>query len=154
MKKREKVNFSRLPFTKKDKKGTILVENIIFIILNMIFLIVLILFLVRQGSGAIVLEETYAKQIAMIADASQPIMLIKMDMSKGKEISDNNKIDFNKIISIDGNIVSVRLSGDEGYEYAFFNDVDVGHYPEIDDITGEYTGMYIFTINKKVEVAE
>lgn len=148
MKKREKVNFSRLLFMKKDKKGTILVENIIFIILNMIFLIVLILFLVRQGSGIIVLEETYAKQIAMVVDASQPVMLIKMDMEKGLKIAEDNGINFNDIISINGNIVNVDLDGNGGYDYAFFNDVDAKAYADTDDKT-----KYIITINKKSEVS-
>jgi len=132
------------------KKGTILVENIIFIILNLLFLTVLVLFLVKQGSGAIVLEQAYSKQIAMLADSAKPIMLIKMDMDKGKTIAEKNGINFNDVVKIDGNIVTVKLSEKGGYSYAFFNDVDVGHYAEKDDKTGKYTGIYILTINKKV----
>ena len=128
------------------KKGTILVENVVFIILNLLFLSVLVLFLVNQGSGAIVLEQTYAKQIAMLVDSAQPVMLIKIDMAKGKKLAEKKGIDFNNVVSIDGNIVTVKLSEGKGYTYAFFNDVDVGHYAEVDE------GMYILTINKKEEV--
>jgi hypothetical protein len=130
------------------KRGTILVENIIFIILNLIFLAILVLFLIEQGSGAIVLEQAYSKQIAMLVDSAKPVMLIKMDMEKGEGIAEKNGIDFNDIVKIDGNIVRVKLSKDGGYSYAFFNDVDVSSYADRDN-EGKYTGMYVFTINKK-----
>ncbi len=38
------------------KRGAILVENVVFLILNLLFLSILVLFLVKQGSGATVLE--------------------------------------------------------------------------------------------------
>jgi hypothetical protein len=133
---------------KRFKKGTILVENIIFIILNLLFLTVLVLFLVNQGSGALVLEQSYSKQIAMIADSAKPVMLIKMDMEKGKNIAEKNKIDFGSIVQIDKNIVQVKLSANKGYTYAFFNNVDISAYAERDD-KNQYTGLYIITINKK-----
>jgi len=134
------------------KKGTILIENVVFIILNLLFLSVLVLFLVNQGSGAIVLEQTYAKQIAMLVDSAQPVMLIKIDMAKGKKLAEKNGIDFNNVVSISGNIVTVKLSEGKGYTYAFFNDVDVSAYADEDD-KGDDTGLYVLTINKKEEVA-
>ena len=130
------------------KRGTILVENVIFIILNLLFLSVLVLFLVKQGSGAIVLEQTYSKQIAMVADSAKPVMLIKMDMEKGKKIAEENGIGFNEVVKIDGNTVTVKLTEKGGYSYAFFNDVEVSSYADKDE-KGDYTGMYVFTINKK-----
>jgi hypothetical protein len=130
------------------KKGTILVENIIFIILNLLFLSVLVLFLIKQGSGAIVFEQAYSKQIAMLVDSAKPIMLIKIDMEKGKNLAGNNGINFNDVVKIDGNIVTVKLSEKGGYSYAFFNDVDVSSYADRDE-KGKYTGMYVLTINKK-----
>jgi preprotein translocase subunit YajC len=135
-----------------NKKGTtILVENIIFIILNLIFLAVLILFLLRQGSGAIVLEETYSKNIAMLADSAQPVMLLKVNMEKGEKIAKDNGIDFNEVVKITENKVEVKLSENGGYTYAFFNDVDVMAYAERDD-KNEYTGMYILTINVRTGI--
>jgi len=131
------------------KRGTILVENIIFIILNLIFLTVLILFLIKQGSGAIVLEQAYSKQIAMLADSAKPVMLIKMDMDKGKTIAENNGIDFNDVVKINGNVVRVKLTEKGGYSYAFFNDVDVSVYPDRAE-NGDYTGLYVIIVNKKV----
>jgi hypothetical protein len=130
------------------KKGTILVENVIYIILNGVFLFALALFLIKQGSGAIVLEQAYSKEIALIIDSANPVMLIKIDMSKGQEIAKDNEIDFKEIVKVEGNIVSVKLTGAGGYNYAFFNDVDVKAYPEV-NAQNEYTGMYILTINEK-----
>ncbi|MFH1503545.1 MAG: hypothetical protein ABIE36_02720 [Candidatus Diapherotrites archaeon] len=130
------------------KKGTILIENVVFIILNLIFLSVLVLFLLRQGSGAIVLEQIYAKEIAMIGDSAKPVMMIKIDMSKGKKLVDGNGVDFSKIVKINENIVEVKLTSKGGYRYAFFNNIDLTAYAERDD-KNEYTGMYVLTINEK-----
>ena len=130
------------------KKGEILVENVIFIILNLIFLSILILFLVKQSSSAIVLEQIYSKEIAMIADSARSIMVIKIDMSKAQKIAEDNGMDFSEVVKIYGNIVRVKLSSKGSYDYAFFNDVIMDAYPEINS-RNEYTGRYILTINKK-----
>jgi hypothetical protein len=130
------------------KKGTILVENIVFIILNLLFLSILVLFLVRQGSGAILLEQTYSKQIAMVIDSAKPDMIIKMDMYKGKKLAEKNGLDFNDAVKIEENTVIVKLSKKGGYSYSFFNDVDVSPYAAKDD-KEEYTGMYVFEVHEK-----
>lgn len=130
------------------KRGTILVENIVFIILNLLFLTVLILFLVKQGTGAVVLEQTYSKQIAMVIDSAKPGMIIKMDMEKGKNLAEGNGIDFSNVVKITGNTVIVKLSENGGYTYSFFNDVSVTPSALKDD-KGKYTGLYMFTINEK-----
>lgn len=126
------------------KRGTILVENIIFIVLNLVFLTILIIFIAKQGSGAIVLEQSYAKQIALLVDSAKPVMIIKLNMDKAQKLADKNEMDFKDVVKINDNIVTVKLSDRGGYSYSFFNDVDVGvPYPE-----GE---NYIFTISEKVE---
>jgi len=133
-----------------EKKGTILVENVVFIILNLVFISILVLFLLRQGSNGGLLEQIYAKEIAMIADSAKPVMMIKLDMDKGGKIAEKNGINFNEIVKIEGNIVKVQLSENGGYSYAFFNDIDIKPYAETDE-KNEYTGIYIFTINEKDE---
>ena len=132
----------------KNKRGDILVENVIFIVLNIIFVSILILFLFRQGSGAGLLEQTYSKQIALMIDSAKPVMEIKLNMEKTKKIAEENKFDFKDVASITGNVVNVKLSQKGGYEYSFFNDVEVKAFPETDS-KNEYTGVYVFTINKK-----
>ena len=129
-----------------NKRGEILVENVLFIVLNIIFISLLIFFLFKQGSGAILLEQTYSKQIALMIDSAKPTMEIKLNMEKAQKISKENKIDFSEAVSITGNVVKVKLSQKWGYEYSFFNDVEVKAFPERDD-KNEYTGIYIFTIN-------
>lgn len=129
------------------KKGTILVENIVFIILNMLFLSILILFLFKQGSGTLVLEQVYSKEIAMFMDSSISGMEIKFDMEKGKKLAERNGVDFGSSVTITGNFVNVKLGEGKGYTYAFFNDVIASANAEKDN-RGEYTGMYVFRIKE------
>jgi len=120
---------------KGDKKGELLVGNIIFIVLNLMFLTILMLFISQQGSGLIVLEQSYAKQIALVFDSAKPGMDVFLDFEQGFEkIKDVfgedyviNKESIKKFVKIQDNIVTVQLDNDEnrkGYSYAFFNDID------------------------------
>lgn len=127
------------------KRGTILIENVIFIIINLLFLTILILFIAKQGSGSIGLEQAYAKQISLIIDSAKPVSIIELNMNKALEVSEENGIDFEDIVTINKNIVLVKLTEDSGYEYSFFNDVEVNAYP------GTEKGRYIFTINNLLE---
>lgn len=128
----------------KKKKGEILVENIIFIVLNLVFFGILILFLINQGSGAIFLEKFTAKQVALLIDSSAPDMLMKIDFEKQKDLAEKNGIDFGKILEIDNqnNIVVVSLKEKSSYQYHFFNDVEVTAYPD-----GNY---YVFTVKEEI----
>jgi hypothetical protein len=127
----------------KNKKAEILIGNLVFILLNAIFIFVLILFLFKQGEGAIVLEQTYAKQIALLVDSAHPDMLIKIDMEKGYKIAEKNGINFADAVSVHGNVVHVQLNDKSGYSYSFFNDVRLTAYP---DKTQE--GLYVLAIVK------
>ena len=130
----------------RSRNGTILIENLVFLILNVLFLIILILFILRQGDGAILVEQSSAKQIALLIDSAKPGMVIKLNMKKSKEIAEENNIDFEDIVSIEGNIVRVKLSENGGYEYSFFNDVQVNFRPDQDDNYFS-TNDYIFIVN-------
>ena len=107
-----------------NRRGTILVENIIFIILNLIFLTILFLFIARQGQGVIVLEQSYAKEIALIIDSAKPGMTLRLDIKDGLELADKNGIAKKDIVKINGNVVTVKLSKDSGFSYSFFNNVE------------------------------
>jgi len=126
----------------KSKRGTILAENIIFIVLNLIFLTILIIFLFSKMGDAAVLEERYAKQIALIIDSAKPVMEIHLNMEDAIKEASKEKWE-GDIVTIQENIVKVKLREKGGYSYSFFNDVDVTAYP---DINGE---GYILTINEK-----
>ena len=114
------------------KRGTILVENIIFISLNLVFLAIVFLFLFSKMGGAAVLEEKYAKEIALIIDSAKPGMKISLNMKDAVEkASDENYK--GKVVSIQDNIVTVQLKEKGGYSYSFFNDVDFNqlyHYSD------------------------
>ncbi|MDP2673184.1 MAG: hypothetical protein Q8O84_05210 [Nanoarchaeota archaeon] len=126
---------------KKNKKGVILAENIIFIVLNLIFLLILIFFLFSKVGGAAVLEEKYAKQIALMIDSAKPGMEIHLNVKDALEKADSEEFE-GKIIEVVGNIVTVKLREKGGYSYSFFNDVDVSTY--LDDIN---KGEYVITVN-------
>src|SRR3989338_9868259 len=148
IKKRGKTLFTPFNFFTKSEKAEILVENIIFILLNIIFISILIFFLFKQSSGAALLEQTYSKQIALMIDSAKPAMEIKLNMEKAQKIAEKNKIDFKEAVSITGNVVNIKLSQKGWYEYSFFNDLEARAFPETNE-KNEYTGIYIFTINKK-----
>ncbi len=114
----------------RDKRGTILIENVIFIILNLLFIAILVLFLFRQGNGAVVLEQSYAKNIALLIDSSRPVMEMKLNMEDAMKLAEKNRVNREDIVKINGNVVTVKLSEKGGYKYSFFNTVDVTAYPD------------------------
>jgi hypothetical protein len=114
-----------------EKKGQILIENVIFIVLNILFLIILILFLYRQGNGAILLEQSYAKNIALLIDSAKPVMELKLNMEDAITLAQKNGVNREDIVKINGNVVTVKLSTSGGYQYSFFNNVDATGYPDV-----------------------
>jgi len=121
-------------------------ENVVFIILNVLFLTILILFLARQGQGAIVLEQSYAKQIALLIDSAKPGMTIILDMGKAKDLAEKNNLEFKDIVKKTDNVITIRLSASGGYSYSYFNDVDVSLYP--DTSNPEKVNSYVIKINE------
>lgn len=113
----------------KNKKANIITENIIFIILNLIFLSILVLFVFSKAGSAAVLEEKYAKQIALTIDAAKPLMVITLNMEDAfKKMDKNWKQD--DVVVIKENTVTVRLREKGGYSYSFFNAVYVDTFPD------------------------
>ncbi len=122
------------------KKGSILTENVIFIILNLAFLAILLLFVFLKSSPTHVLEETTAKQIALLIDASKPDTEIKLNVKEAIGRAKSNGVEDREAIEIDGNnnLVIVKLSEKSYYDYCFFNDVDVAY-----SIVGDYLEMNV-----------
>jgi len=114
-----------------NTRGTILIENVIFIVLNILFLMILILFLYRQGSGAVVLEQSYAKKIALLIDSAKPVTEMKLDMEEAFVLAEKNGVKPGDIVKINRNVITVQLSDKGGYQYSFFNDVDATAYPDV-----------------------
>jgi len=111
---------------KLSRKGNILTENIIFIVLNLTFIIILMLFLFSKTGETSVLEEKYTKQIALLIDSAEPGMTIDLNMEDAIKAAGEENFPVNEIVRVNGNVVTVRLKEDsEGYSYSFFNDIDV-----------------------------
>lgn len=121
------------------KKGNILTENVIFIILTLVFLVILMLFLTSKSKDVSVLEEKYAKQIALILDLAKPGMEIHVNLNDAlnlakRELGENS---IDNIVSLDNNLVTVKLSKDSGYSYSFFNNINI-EKPYLDKEKGEW----------------
>jgi hypothetical protein len=112
------------------KKANIITENIIFIILNLIFLSILILFVFSKAGSVAVLEEKYAKQIALTIDAAKPLMVITLKMEDVIEKAKKENFDLDDIVMINDNVVTVKLHEKGGYSYSFFNDAKVDAFPD------------------------
>ena len=96
--------------------------------------------------GAAVLEEKYAKQIALIIDSAEPGMIISLNMEDAIKTAEKEGVTPNNIIIIRDNVVTVKLREKEGdplSSYSFFNDVSVNAY------IGQDNKNYFFVINKK-----
>lgn len=130
-----------------NKRGEILVEHVIFIILNLIFLGIMIVFLTNQSSGSIILEEVYSKQIALLIDSSRPGMVMELNMKELYKECKKKNCDFSKIINVSNNHVTVKLTDKGGYNYHFFNNVKVNFYNGQE----ESEGNYFFIISKNEE---
>lgn len=115
----------KLKILSLNKRGNILTENIIFIILNLVFLSILILFLFSKMGSAAVLEEGYAKKIALLMDSAKPGMVISIDMENAIKIAEKEKWPVENMVTIKDNIVTVKLREKGGYSYSFFNDVNL-----------------------------
>ena len=108
----------------KNKKGNILLENIIFITLNVLFIIILATFLFTKTGSAAVLEEKYSKEIALIIDSAEKDMVVFIEMEDAIKRAKKENFPVEEIVTLRDNIVTVKLSEKGGYSYSFFNDID------------------------------
>ena len=110
-----------------NKKGDLLHENLIFIVLNVIFFVMMILFIQMKGSAIHIAEQETAKQIALVIDSAKPGTEIEINLADFFEKADGKGMSREKTIRIDNekNIVVVRGSSDTSYEYSYFNDVNI-----------------------------
>jgi len=84
----------------------------------------------------------------MAIDSAQPMMKITLDMKDAMRKADKYLDgDFDGVVKIKDNVVTVKLREDSGYSYSFFNDVDANAFPNKKN--NGYTGEYIVTVNEK-----
>lgn len=109
-----------------NRRANILTENIIFIILNLVFLAILLVFVFSKTGAGAVLEEKYAKEISLMIDSAKPGMTMELMMKKALEEAEKKNMPLDEVVSIDGNVVTVKLDQDsKGYRYSFFNNASV-----------------------------
>ncbi len=111
-----------------QKRGNIVMENLVFIILNLVFFSILVLFIFTKMSSPFVLEERNAKSLALMIDSAKPGTKIKMDFEDQIKIAEKNNVEKNNLVNIVGNVVNVNLAGKKGYSYSFFTDFEVREY--------------------------
>jgi len=104
-----------------NKNAEILTENLIFILLNLVFFAILAVFIFIKADDPALMEEAYAKKIALVLDAARPGMEISLDMQKAIDKADKDYA--GKIVEITGNLVTVKLRQKGGYSYSFFNNI-------------------------------
>ena len=121
-----------------NKRGNILTQNIVFIILNLVFLSILVIFLFSKMGNVALLEEKYAKQIALIIDSAEPGMIISLNMEDAIKIANKENRNLKDIVSVQDNIVTVQLREKGSYSYSFFNDISVSPYPNTAEPVREY----------------
>ena len=107
------------------KRGELLIEDIIFIVLNLVFISILVVFLFTRTGSAAVLEEKYAKEIALMIDSLPPISEFEIDLDDALSKSEKGYKDNLVVVNENENTVTVKLREDGGYPYSFFNDVNV-----------------------------
>ena len=118
----------------KGKKGTILVENLIFIILNLIFLSILIGFIILKAGAFSLSEEKYTKEIVLLIDSAKSQTTILLNMERAFEEADKNGFKRENIVKKVGtNSIRVQLREKGGYTYSYFNNLDVTVYPSDDE---------------------
>lgn len=115
------------------KKGSDMVfPPLMFIILNIVFFGVLLGFVVNASTGAIVYEQAYAKQVALLIDEAKPDMQILVDFEEGIKVAKKNERG-SDLIGVDNktNQVWVNLGSKGGYSYKYFSDYDVTVYDDV-----------------------
>ncbi|MFA4953185.1 MAG: hypothetical protein WC584_03110 [Candidatus Pacearchaeota archaeon] len=110
----------------KDKRGEDIFPNVIFIVINILFFSMLMLFVFKASTGAMVYEQAYSKQIALLIDYSKPKTDIKIDFSKAIAVAKDNKktSDLVKIDDVNKEVI-VTLSSQGGYAFKYFSDYNV-----------------------------
>jgi len=111
---------------KLNKKADLSLINVImFLVLNLIFVSGVFIFIDYVGSRALIYEQSYAKQIALIIDNAKSDMVISLDVSEGLEIAKKTENDFSNSFKLKDGRVYVDLGKGGGYSYEYFTDYKI-----------------------------
>lgn len=112
----------------KNKRGDVLHEAVIFIVLNLIFFGILFMAVSKVSSGTGLHEQVYAKQIALLIDSAKPGTIISINAEEFTKFIEEKEISENEIISFSKNKVNVKLSRkSSGYNFEFFSTYKIEH---------------------------
>ncbi len=116
-------------FVDKMKKrgiGGPLMENLVYILFAVVFLMMMFLGVVRAGSSSTLYEQIYAKQIVLVIDKAEPGIEVKLDIYDLYNLARENKFS-GEVVKIGNteNKVSVKVVDGKGYDFYYFNDVNI-----------------------------
>lgn len=101
-------------------------ENLVYILIVFIFVAMIIFFIARPGTGISAYEKLYAKKIALMIDKAEPGMKIELDAYEMYLLAKESRLNDNWIrIDNEKNKVKVKFTQGSGYDFYFFNDVNV-----------------------------
>jgi len=135
---------------RRNKKATLIAENLIYIIITLLFVATLLTFIYVTSNPASLYQEKDAKHLALMFDLAKPGMVIKVNMLKSLEVAakefdlelDDIESIANELVIIEDNVVTVKLMEEAGFSYSFFNKV------EVDRVYDSGLNGYVFTIKE------
>jgi len=106
----------------KNKKGALIEEEWVFLVLNIAFFVILLMFIKMNDKA--VIEQKYAKEIALLIDEAKPSTTIYLDM---EDAFKNSKLKKEEIVKIDTKEkkVIVRLVDNGGYSQGYFSTAEI-----------------------------
>jgi hypothetical protein len=124
MKKR---GFTKFFLRRKRGGSNLILPEIIFVLLNLFFFSAIILFIQVSSTGALVYNQAYAKNIALILDNSRPNTRIIINIDNALKIAEKNKRSTESLIKINDreNYVQVGLGNKGAYKQIYFSDLRV-----------------------------
>ncbi len=130
-------------FLFRNKKGEMVFPPFIFIVLAIVVFGGLILYVGNASTGALVYEQAYAKQVALLINEAKSEMQILVDFEEGVKVAGDKKTE---LIKVDNktNQVIVNLGSKSGYSYKYFSDYEVNVYGDPDN------NLIIINIKDKV----
>ncbi|VVB78629.1 Uncharacterised protein [uncultured archaeon] len=111
-----------------NKRGdSLVIETVTFTLFNLIFFVGMLIFIYNSGNQTSILEESYAKQIALMIDNAKPDMAVLININDVKDVALKNNKPLDKVFSLDKqtNKVKVSLNLGGGYAYSYFSSNDV-----------------------------
>ena len=107
----------------KNRKGDVEVLNstIIFLILNVLFFAGMFLFVVEKTNSHAVLEEVYAKKIALLIDNAEKGITMNIDVKELYEAAKENNYPAGQVININNeeNKVTMKVKEGTGYGHSY-----------------------------------